>query len=244
MKATARLAGILLALPFLFTNCNSEDQAAKESVKDLRSYVDSVNSVEPKGDNWNTIEMKYNEKADRAEVATSKPEVDEKLKADYEQIKADYAALKEKYQKQQAVMYKKALRDALFGEGSIGQDITFNYVNAANAANVYERFVNSVAANKDNYSREDWDEVKVLYEALDTRKNEIEKDLAGKDNRKIAGLKIRFASIKAVNRPGAKQKKTPQLNRTDNNSHSNILLLNRKPGREFLCRAFLCLIGA
>jgi hypothetical protein len=39
------------------------------------------------------------------------------------------------------------------------------------------------------YTREDWDEIKVLYEALDTRKNTVEKDLASSDNMKIAGKK-------------------------------------------------------
>jgi hypothetical protein len=80
----------------------------------------------------------------------------------------------------------------------------FGYVTANNALSVYDNFVNTVAANKNKYTREDWDEIKVLYEALDTRKNEIEKDLDGKDNRKIAGLKIRFASIKALQRGGSK----------------------------------------
>lgn len=54
------------------------------------------------------------------------------------------------------------------------------------------------------YTREDWDEIKVLYEALDTRKNEVEKDLSGSDNLKIAGLKVKFAAIKATHRAGTK----------------------------------------
>ena len=61
-----------------------------------------------------------------------------------------------------------------------------------------------VDKNKKVYSREDWDEVKVLYEALDNRKNEIEKELASKDNVKIAKEKVKIASIFAVRRPLAK----------------------------------------
>lgn len=204
MKATVRNMAILFALCFLLSNCNRDNQVARDSIKDLRTYVDSVNRAEEINDNWGNIEMKYNQKADKVEVAAKEGQVDEQLKADYEKIKADYAALKEKYEKQQATYYKRTLRDALFGEGVVGKDISFNFVNAKNASDVYDRFVNSVAANKDMYSREDWDEVKVLYEALDSRKNEIEKDLSGADNRHIAGLKVRFASIKAVNRPGSK----------------------------------------
>ena len=80
----------------------------------------------------------------------------------------------------------------------------FEFVTAQNILGVYKNFVNTVADNKGNYTREDWDEIKVLYEALDTRKNAVEKDLASRDNMKIAGLKIRFATIKALHRGGTK----------------------------------------
>ena len=71
----------------------------------------------------------------------------------------------------------------------------FLYVTGDNIRGIYQNFVDVVADNKNNYTREDWDEIDVLYEALDTRKNVVEKDLATNDNIKIAGLKIRYASI-------------------------------------------------
>jgi hypothetical protein len=43
-------------------------------------------------------------------------------------------------------------------------------VNKDNIHNVYQQFVHTVEDNKDAYSREDWDEVKLMYEALDSRK--------------------------------------------------------------------------
>lgn len=100
--------------------------------------------------------------------------------------------------------YRQVLRNRLFGEGKIGTDMKFDYVNAQNILGIYKNFVNTVADNKKNYTREDWDEIKVLYEALDNRKNSVEKDLVSKDNNEIAGLKIRFASIKGVYRISAK----------------------------------------
>jgi hypothetical protein len=49
--------------------------------------------------------------------------------------------------------------------------------NKDNIHNVYQQFVHTVEDNKDAYSREDWDEVKLMYEALDSRKHtEKEKD--------------------------------------------------------------------
>jgi hypothetical protein len=100
--------------------------------------------------------------------------------------------------------YKQVLRNALFGEGKIGTDMKFDYANAQNILGIYKNFVNTVADNKKNYTREDWDEIKVLYEALDNKKNSIEKNLASADNNEIAGLKIRFASIKGIYRISAK----------------------------------------
>jgi hypothetical protein len=64
----------------------------------------------------------------------------------------------------------------LFGEGKIGDDMNFDWVNATNILGVYDQFVNTVKDNKDNYSREDWDEIKLMYEALDSRKNTVEKE--------------------------------------------------------------------
>jgi hypothetical protein len=41
-------------------------------------------------------------------------------------------------------------------------------------------------------TREDWDEVKLMYEALTVKKH-CRKELTSDDNKKIAGLKLKFA---------------------------------------------------
>ena len=100
---------------------------------------------------------------------------------------------------------KQALRNALFGEGKIGDDMNFDWVNKDNILAVYDQFVSAADTNKDNYSREDWDEIKLMYEALDSRKNTVEKEgLTSADNKKIAGLKLKFAPMLTFNRMGAK----------------------------------------
>jgi hypothetical protein len=44
-----------------------------------------------------------------------------------------------------------------------------------------------------------------MYEALDSRKNTVEKEgLTADDNKKIAGLKLKFAPMYTLNRMGAK----------------------------------------
>jgi hypothetical protein len=83
--------------------------------------------------------------------------------------------------------------------------MNFNWVNKDNIHAVYQQFIHTAEDNKDSYSREDWDEIKLMYEALDSRKNTVEKEgLSSEDNRKIAGLKFKFAPMLKVNRMGAK----------------------------------------
>jgi hypothetical protein len=203
----------------VFTACNNENTDAKQDAALLNNYVDSVEQVTPvyTTANWTAIDNGYQQKLAQAEQNFSALSEVEKAKA--EASKAKYEALKAKYelaikeQANKALMqqtntindYRKILRDRLFGEGKIGNDMQFSFVNADNILGVYKNFVNTVDDNKNKYTREDWDEIKVLYEALDNRKNIVEKEgLKTADNLKIAGLKIRFAAIKSVNRPGTK----------------------------------------
>ena len=194
-----------------FTACsNSEKEAAKKDADNLTLYVDSVENATPVYTvaNWTEIDKGYQERVMKAEKTMDKIEADDKARA--EASKAKYAALKADYEaKIKAAEVSKAaassdyrliLRNRLFGEGKIGADMKFDYVTAKNILTVYENFVNTVEKNKDEFTREDWDEIKVLYEALDNRKNAVEKDLATSDNLKIAGLKIKFAAIKATHR--------------------------------------------
>jgi hypothetical protein len=200
-----------------FSACNSATtETAKQDAANLNQYVDSVESTPPVYTvaNWSAVDNGYQARALKAEQNLATLEAEDKAKV--EESKAKYAALKATYeaklkeQEAEAKMaaatpdYRQVLRNRLFGEGKIGADMKFEFVTADNLLSVYKNFVNTVSDNKNNYTREDWDEIKVLYEALDTRKNTVEKDLAGGDNLKIAGLKVKFASIKATNRGGTK----------------------------------------
>ena len=205
-----------------FTACNNANKEAQQDAETLNMYVDSVNDLTPvyTTENWTVIDNGYQERALRAEKNLAALTAEEKAKA--EASKAKYAALKTKYEvtikeneatvKLQATTpnFRKVLRDRLFGEGKIGDDMQFAYVTGANILSVYKNFVDAVADNKNNYTREDWDEINVLYEALDTRKNAVEKDLKTADNLKIAGLKIRFASIASTHRGGTKVKENTE----------------------------------
>ena len=204
-----------------FVACDKKNDEAEMSRKELRDYVDSVKKADAEYSDmyWANVEAGYQAKAAKAEAASMNDEDEKKkveeAKSDFETYKMKYSEELQKKNNEETYARNKAFRDALFGEGKIGADISFAWVNANNILGVYEKFVNVVDVNKDNYSREDWDEIKVLYEALDTRKNEVEKELATKDNMAIAKQKVRFATIKAVNRPMAKATENSEAKEMD-----------------------------
>ena len=212
MKKTQLLIGSFV-LAGGFMACNNSNETKKD-VDSLAQYVDSVDKADPvyTTAKWSEIEAGYSDREVKVDKNATALAAEEKQKAD--DSKAKFNALKDRYEmkikeKEEEAKkpdYRMVLRSSLFGEGKIGTDINFKWVTANNIKDVYERFVNTVDDNKGKYTREDWDEIKVLYEALDSRKNEVEKDLATKDNLKIAGLKIKFAAIKSVERPVAKVK--------------------------------------
>lgn len=200
-----------LLLTGAFSACN-DSRNDTTNVDSFSRYVDSVDMATPvyTEDGWTTIDRGYQERqvAVDANVAAMKAED----RARVEASKAKYAALKAKYEAKMKARaeevakpdYRIVLRNSLFGEGKVGKDINFGWVTGDNIKDVYQRFVNNVDDHRNDYSREDWDEIKVLYEALDSRKNEVEKNLSTRDNLEIARMKIKFAAIKSVKRPVAK----------------------------------------
>lgn len=216
MKNIQLLSGIAL-IALSFTSCKDEKQEkAQKTVDSYVAYVDSVKNVKAddlKAD-WKNVEAEYDKKAAEAELALAdikdNSAATEKVntsKVKYEEFKKEMTAVFAP----PAPSPKQQLRNALFGEGKIGDDMNFDWVNAKNIHSVYQQFVHTVEDNKDKYSREDWDEVKLMYEALDSRKNTVEKEgLTSEDNRKIAGLKLKFAPMYTLNRMGAKSEETKE----------------------------------
>jgi hypothetical protein len=211
MKIRNLFLGIaLIALGFLSCKDEKEEQA-EQAVDNYVVYVDSIEKVTIKDaqNNWEDIDAAYQLRMNQAEanLANLKDSIkaQEKIlasKGKYEIIRTKMAV---KTVVAPAVTSKQKLRNALFGQGKIGDDMSFDWVNAGNIYSVYQTFINATEVNKDSYSREDWDEIKLMYEALDSRKNTVEKEgLTKEDNKKIAALKFKFAPMLKVNRMGAK----------------------------------------
>ena len=216
MKNISLLSG-LAVIALGFTSCKDEKQEkAQKTIDSYVSYVDSIKNVKAddlKAD-WKDVEAESDRRVTNAQVALADIKDN---KADIEKINTSKVKYEEFRNEMVKVLAppapspKQQLRNALFGEGKIGDDMSFAWVNAKNIHSVYQQFVHTVENNKDSYSREDWDEIKLMYEALDSRKNTVEKEgLTSSDNRKIAGLKLKFAPMYTLNRMGAKSKETAE----------------------------------
>lgn len=210
MKNNLSIIAAILITVVLPACSNVKKETARQHVEVLTRYVDSIEAapaVVYSRTNWEEIESGYNDRIARIDAAMANLDVTEKERADG--IKAKFAAIKAGYEiklKEAEVNlsptedHKLTLRNNLFSDGKVTSDLNFNFVTAQNAVSIYENFVNTVITNKDIYTRADWDEIKVLSEALDARKNVIEKDLSTADKLRIAELKVKFATIKATNR--------------------------------------------
>ena len=219
MKSKNLLLGAA-AIALGFTSCKDEKaEQAEKKVETYVVYVDSIGNVAEADakTNWEAIDASYQMRISDAQAALENLKDKEKAQERIDASKAKYEALKAKMQADMnaikeevattstTINSKQKLRNALFGQGKIGDDMNFSWVNKDNIHSVYQQFIHTAEDNKDSYSREDWDEIKLMYEALDSRKNTVEKEgLSSDDNRKIAGLKFKFAPMIKVNRMGAK----------------------------------------
>ncbi|MEO6490490.1 MAG: DUF6565 domain-containing protein [Ferruginibacter sp.] len=209
------LVGILL-ITITFISCKeSTSENYHSDVNNFVSYVDSVDRMNPvyTESQWTTIDNGYNTRLSKIE-AYKENDADQKAKV--EETRTKYKLIHERYElniqkaRASADMENKAnkarsdLRNQLFGEGKYTGN--WNFVTTGNVVSVYENFVDKVRRNGDNYTDEDWVEVRSLWKGLNERKEEIDNDMSVKDNTKVAGLRIAFAAVKSVSRPLSKAK--------------------------------------
>lgn len=208
-KVQIILGAAVIALGF--TACKSEtEKTAEKNVDRYVTYVDSINNLDAaeRAANWAAIEEGYQMRLAEADAAIAELKDDAERKQKIEESRSKYdgvktaaeADAKAKMEAEAAAAPAtggNALADSYFGAGNVvGNDMKFMWVNKDNILSVYQKFVETFKANKDSYSRQDFDKIKAWYEALDTRKNTVEKEgLSPEDNRKIAGLKTEFAPM-------------------------------------------------
>ena len=189
--------------------CIEPNKNAEIEVKYLRHYIDSVeqnrHNYYQDETYWISVEKHYLTEQKNIEIKAA--DLTTQARADYEKLKVDYAALKVKYTEERTKINARiGLRNSLYGDIKINDDISFMFMTAKNVLSIYQTFVTTVDNNKEEYSREEWDEIQTLYDTMNARKDEIEKEITAKDKKKITGQKIKFIAIKALNRPVSKAK--------------------------------------
>ena len=210
---------ISLVLIGVSSCANKEKELADKRINELELYVDSLETVsaEERQNNWDKITKDFNRKSKNATDASEN--LDEATRASsnekvlksttkYNEFKSSIN-LNEEVIAPEPILPSQLLRDRLFGAGKVGTDMNFLWVNKDNILTVYDTFFQAYKNNKADFSREDYDEVKLMYEALDNRKNTVEKEgLSSSDNEKIASIKFKFAPMFKLNRIGAKARET------------------------------------
>lgn len=229
MKKNVLKAGLFSIILLGMVSCvNKEKELADKRISELESYVDSLKmvSAEERQANWDQIASDYDAKNASANEAllgleeSEKTASQEKVKASnakYDELKVTVITNNEtetssdNVVKPVKVSASQLLRDRLFGAGKIGADVSFAWVNKDNILSVYNNFFESYKQNKSDFTREDYDEIKLLFEALDARKNTVEKEgLNSEDNRKIASIKFKFSPMFKTNRIGAKSRENQE----------------------------------
>jgi hypothetical protein len=197
---------------------NKENELADQRIAELEQYVDSLKTVSDadREANWDKISEDFDRKSTDANDAVAI--LDENSRAasqervtvtttKYGEFKASMEAKATANATPAKPSQNQLLRDRLFGAGKIGDDMSFAWVNKDNALSVYTSFFEAYKNNKEDFSREDYDEIKLMYEALDTRKNTVEQEgLSSSDNASIASIKMKFGPMFKVNRIGAKSR--------------------------------------
>lgn len=222
MKRGTLKFGMLSMVIIGMVSCqNKEKEAADKRISELESYVDSLKMADTDEviANWDQISTDFDKKSASANESlatldeTTKTSSQEKINAST----AKYDELKVSMETKKTALIpvkpspSQLLRDRLFGAGKIGDDMSFAWVNKDNILKTYDTFFQAYKDNKENFSREDYDEIKLMYEALDSRKNTVEKEgLTTEDNTKIASIKFKFGPMFKVNRMGAKSRETAE----------------------------------
>jgi len=200
---------------------NDEKELADKRISELESYVDSLKTVAAADmeSNWDQIAADFDRKSTEANAALTNLD-EETRNASQQKIDAarsSYDGFKVTLEtkaaetKVVATNPNQMLRDRFFGAGKVGEDMNFSWVNKDNILSVYDAFFQSYKDNKESFTREDYDEVKLMYEALDSRKNTVEKEgLSSEDNGKIASIKFKFGPMFKMNRIGAKSRETAE----------------------------------
>lgn len=195
---------LLVSMAFL-SACNNAGDRDGDGDTDYTAYRGYVISVRDTSDryydrDWADLEREYNEK--KAKVDAKADKMDEKAKAEYNQLDADWQAFKARYEERRNQRDSETrltkLRSDLVATPS---DMTFGSLNGADILPAYNRFIETVRANREAYTTQDWNEVNVIYNALKARRQAVMNDIPKGDKMRIQNLELEYETKVMVNKP-------------------------------------------
>lgn len=195
----------LLVSMVLSTACNNagdQDGDGDDEYTAYRGYVVSVRDTSDRyyDRDWTELEREYNEK--KAKVEAKADRMDEKSKAEYNQLDADWQAFKGRYEERRTQRDGEARLTKLRGDlVASPSDMTFGSLQGADILPAYDRFIETVRANRESYTTQDWNEVNVIYNALKARRQAVMNDIPKADKMRVQNLEIEYETKVMVNKP-------------------------------------------
>ncbi|MDI1235380.1 MAG: hypothetical protein PSX81_13955 [bacterium] len=201
-------------------NSGSNTQELSAQVENLQKWIDSVKTANVVYDSTTLETLDGQYKMASADLAANTDKLKEEEKAKLEASQKSWDEYKVVYvEKMNASKAAEApamtgfndeakivMAKTIFGNVAMMNTMDFSWVNASNILSTYNGFYDKFNTNKSSYDADQLAYVKALYEALDTRKNEVEKEkeFKGTDNIKIAQTKTKFAALFATEKTGSK----------------------------------------
>jgi hypothetical protein len=204
----ARVKGIFLfiaLLSLILSSCNQQqNEQRQKKIDDLKAYVQQYrDSLDYYANaNWDSLNNDFEMK--KAELEKDTAKFDDNMRQEYYNTVNDWDSFKNQYSVKKEENGRLAQMDALRKSLTIdGVRTDYADLTAANIVDEYQHFVNTVSANKDTYTKEQWTIVNVTWKGLKGRNREIQKDISSGDGAKILKLQLQYTGIKALNRPEA-----------------------------------------
>lgn len=202
---------VLLVIFFTLSYCTEKQHnKTEDAVEDFKGYVNTqVNNADNETEQkWEDIEKTYAEKKAKADAHADKLEAD--AKEGYRKAVNDWEQYREKASERQQM--RQAEKDAKLLRSSLvpaGIDTDLKNITGANIASVYEYFFSVVEKNKETYSKEQWVNINNYWQSLNDVKERLDqsKAISKEDNKTIRGIKSKYATTKALNKPFAEAEK-------------------------------------
>lgn len=200
----------IVAAGFIACNSNKGEVEAPNPMFNLTSWLDSIDNLgDVTVEQMSAIEAEYDAATAGIDIST----LDEAAKNEWEAISSRWETFKTNNATTAETIesveggangHAKEIYTEFLGDVKMADNNDYTFMTAENALTVYEGFSAKAKAHKEDYSSDDWNFVKAMYEKIDARKNEIEKDLKGADNMKIAKIKLALAPMFKLGKIGAK----------------------------------------